>query len=87
MSSRKLLWLRDGNTSSFRPKPQLVHQYHVLNDFLMILIFGSFCENSKNTRFEQFDMLRLLECTNLDLGQPENVLYMCCMCLKLVLGS
>ena len=87
MSSRKLLWLRDGNTSSFGAKTQLVHQYLVRSDFLMILTFGSFCQNSENTRFEEFDMLRLLECTNLDLGQPENVLDMCCMCLKLVLGS
>ena len=87
MSSRKLLRLRDGNTSSFRPKTQLVHQYHVLDDFLMILTFGSFYQNGENTRFEEFDMLRLLECANLDLGQPEIVLDMCCICLKLVLGS
>ena len=85
MSSRKPLWLRNGNTSSFRPKTQLVHQYHGLDGFLMILTFGSFYQNGENTRFEEFDMLRLLECTNLDLGQPEIVLDMCCMCLKLVL--
>ena len=53
----------------------------------MILTFESFYQNGENTRFEEFDMLRLLECTNLDLGLPENVLDMCCMCLKLILGS
>ena len=87
MSSRKPLWLLNVNTSSFRPKTQLVHQYHGLNDFLMILTFESFYQNGENIHFEEFDMLKLLECTNLDLGQPENVLDMCCMCLKLVLGS
>ena len=87
MSSRKHLWLRNENTSSFRPKTQLVHQYHGLDGFLMILTFGSFYQNGENTRFEEFDMLRLLECTNLDLGQPKSVLDMCCMCLKVVLGS
>ena len=87
MSSRKPLWLRNQITITFRPKTYLVHLYHGLNEFLMILTFGSFYQNGENTRFEEFDMLRLLECTNLDLGQPEIVLDMCCMCLKLVLGS
>ena len=81
MSSRKPLWLRNGTTSSFGPKTQLVHQYHGLNDFLMILLFGSFYQNGENIRFEEFDMLRLLECTNLDLGQPENVLDICDVCV------
>ena len=87
MSSRKPLWLRNGNTNSFRPKTQPVHQYHGLNDFLMILTFESFYQNGENIHFEEFDMLKFLECTNLELGRPENVLDMCCMCLKVVLGS
>ena len=53
----------------------------------MILTFGSFYQNDENTRFEKFDILRLLECENLDLGQPKSVLDMCYMCLKVVLGS
>ena len=87
MRSGWLLYFGNEITISFRPRTQLVHQYHGLNDFLMILTFGSFYQNGENTRFEGFDMLRLLECTNLDLGLPENVLDMCCMCLKVVLGS
>ena len=53
----------------------------------MILRFGSFYQNGENTWFEEFDMLILLECINIDLGQPEKVFDICCMCLKLVLGS
>ena len=69
MRSEGLVWLRNGISNSFRPSTQLIHQYHDLNDFLVIDSFGSFYQNRENTCFEALDMLRLLECTNIDSGQ------------------
>ena len=88
MRSEGLVWLRNGISNSFRPSTQLIDQYYGLNDSSVIVSFGSFCrQNRENTCFEALDMLRLLECTNIDLGQSEKVFDICCMCLKLVLGS
>ena len=86
MRSGWLLYLGNEITISFRPRTQLVHQYHGLNDFLSIVRFASFYENLENTCFEEFDTLRLLACKNCNLGQFEKMFDMCCMCLKLVLG-
>ena len=86
MRSGWLLYLGNEITISFRPRTQLVHQYHGLNDFLSIVRFASFYENRENTCFEGFDTLRLLACKNCNLGQLEKMFDMCCMCLKVVLG-
>ena len=86
MSSGWPLYLGNEITISFRPRTQLVHQYHGLNDFLSIVRFASFYENRENTCFEEFDTLRLLACKICNLGQLEKMFDMWFMCLKLVLG-
>ena len=80
-----LVWLRKRIITSFRPRNQLVHQYRGLKWLFLIVKPQPFSQNHENPCSEALDILRLLECTNINLGQLKQALHVCCICLNLLL--